>query len=57
MKPSSRTHWRVEGTHPDKVDPFDVFINFYSTEERALIAKAEIERQGFEHVTITPPTK
>ena len=55
MKPSSKTHWRVEGTHPNKVDPFDVFINFYSTKAKAEIAKAEIERQGFEYVTITPP--
>lgn len=55
MTPTSRTHWRVEGIHPGKVDPFDTFINFYASETRAHEAKDEIERQGFEHVTITPP--
>lgn len=55
MKPSSKTHWRVEGIHPDKKEPFSTFINFYSTKARAEIAKTEIERQGFEYVTITPP--
>lgn len=53
--PKSRTHWRVEGIHPDKKEPFDTFINFYTTEEKAKEAKAEIERQGYEYVTITPP--
>lgn len=55
MKPSSNTHWRVEGIHPDKKEPFNTFINFYSSEARANDAKTEIERQGFEHVTVIPP--
>lgn len=55
MTPSSRTHWRVEGIHPDKREPFNIFINFYRTKAKADEAKAEIERQGYEHVTIIPP--
>lgn len=55
MKPSSRTHWRVEGIHPDKKEPFDTFISFYATLAKAEDAKIEIERQGFEHTRIFPP--
>lgn len=55
MTPTSKTHWRVEGIHPDKKEGFDTFINFYSTQAKAEAAKGEIERQGFEYVTITPP--
>lgn len=55
MKPSSRTHWRVEGIHPDKKEPFDTYINFFATQTKAQEAAAEIERQGFEHVNIIPP--
>ena len=55
MKLNSKTSWRLEGTHPDKREPYDVFINFYSTQSKAEEAKQEIERQGYEHCTITPP--
>lgn len=55
MKLNSQTAWRLEGIHPDKVEPFDTFINFYTTQAKAEEAKAEIERQGFEHCRITPP--
>jgi hypothetical protein len=55
MKPSSKNHWRVEGTHPDKKEPFDTYINFYKTQAAAQGAKEEIERQGYEYVTIIPP--
>ena len=55
MKPNSKTSWRLEGTHPDKVEPFDVYINFYSTQAKAEEARLEIERQGYEHCHITPP--
>jgi hypothetical protein len=53
--PRYGTHYTVQGIHPDKKDPFDRFINYYPTREKAVAAKAEIEQQGFEHVTITPP--
>ena len=55
MKPSSNTHWRVEGTHPYKTEPFDVYINFYTSEVKAKEAAEEIKRQGYEHIHITPP--
>ncbi len=56
MSATSGTHWRVEGIHPHKVDPFDCFINFYKTRASAQAAKDEIERLGYENVTILPPT-
>lgn len=55
MKASSLTHWRLEGRHPDKKEPFDLFINFYTTQAKAQVAMQEIERQGFEHCHITAP--
>lgn len=47
--------WRVEAIHPHKIDPFDTYINHFSTSEKADACKAELERQGYEHITITPP--
>lgn len=55
MKLNSKNAWRLDGVHPDKVEPFDVYINFYSSEAKAAEAKVEIERQGYEHCHITPP--
>ncbi len=54
-KLTSRNAWRLEGTHPDKKEPFDTYINFYSSEAKAEEAKAEIERQGYEFCHVTPP--
>lgn len=56
MTLNSRTAWRLEGIHPDKTEPFNAFINFYSTADKAATAMVEIERQGFEHCKIWPPT-
>ena len=55
MRPSSKTHWRVEGTHPYKIEPFDVFINFYTSLSLAQEAEKYLEEQGYEHIIITPP--
>lgn len=49
------THWEVSGHHPDKREPFNVYINFFSTEALALACKEELIRLGYEHINIVPP--
>lgn len=53
--PRYDTHWEVSGYHPDKREPFDLYINFFPTEARALEVKEELIRQGYEHINIVPP--
>ena len=47
--------WSVQGIHPDKKDPYDVYINRFPTEAKANAMKASLMEQGYEHITITPP--
>lgn len=49
------THWEVSGRHPDKREPFDLFIGFFPTEALALSTKQTLIDQGYEHINIVPP--
>lgn len=55
MKPRYDTHYTVEAIHPDKKEPFDTYINYYADEKRARAAVVELEKQGYEHISIRPP--
>lgn len=53
--PRYDTHWEVSGHHPDKREPFDLYIGFYPTELAADQAVENLKRQGYEHINKIPP--
>lgn len=53
--PRYDTHYEVSGYHPDKKEPFNLYINFFKTESLALECKQILESQGYEHINIVPP--
>ena len=54
--PRTSTMWEVTAWHPDKTEPYDFFCRYYHTEQIAIDAKAELARDGWEHIHIKPPS-
>lgn len=47
--------WQVQAIHPDKKDPFDLYINRFPTKAKAEAQKLELEKQGYQHINIIEP--
>lgn len=47
--------WQVQAIHPDKKEPFDVYINRFPTLAQAEAQKLELEKQGYENINIIEP--
>lgn len=53
---SPRYDWyQVQAIHPDKKEPFDVYINRFPTLAQAEAQKLELEKQGYENINIIEP--
>lgn len=50
-----KTHYTVQAIHPDKKEPFDIYINYFTTLSLAKEAAAVLLDQGYDHITISPP--
>lgn len=47
--------WEVQAIHPDKKDPFDVYVNRFPKKEQAEAMKETLAQQGYEYINILPP--
>lgn len=47
--------WQVQAIHPDKTEPFDIYVNRFPTEKRAREVMADLTRQGYEHINLIEP--